>query len=120
MARMSKLDRMNLAESALADVDASDLKDIWQQAADAAEKFEESRQEAEQALGEAGSYHEERDWESRNDSLDSAQTAVESMREALEEFDNVAEFVVVPDGRREQFDTLVGEIQEHLDNLIEM
>jgi len=121
MPRLSKLDRMSEAESALADIDISDLRDEWQEAASAAEDFDEARQEAEQGFGEAGAYHEERDWDARDGSLETAQESVERMKDALDRLTEKVDTGVVrmaPE-RLAAVSKCVSDAQDHLDNLIE-
>jgi hypothetical protein len=114
--KLSKLDRMG--ESALSDEGLEDAKDAVQEVLTALETFEEHRATAIGSFGEATSFHEERDWESRDSSLDEAQTAIEEMSGALDEIEGQSEWVSLPDGRLESLRKLIEEVREHLESLI--
>lgn len=113
-----KLDRMGICESALSDEGLEDAKEAVQNVVEHLESFEESRTAAIDGFTEAQSYHEERDWESRDSSLDEAQTAVEEMSSALDEIEGQSEWVTLPDGRMEALRKMVAEAQEHLGYLL--
>jgi hypothetical protein len=116
--KLSKLDRMGVSESALSDEGLEDAKDAVQEVLTALETFEEHRAAAIEAFGEANGYHEERDWESRDSSLEEAQTAIEEMSSQLDEIEGQSEWVSLPDGRLETLRKLIEEVREHLENLI--
>jgi hypothetical protein len=118
MAKLSKLDRMGVAESTLSDEGLEDAKDAIQGVLEHLENFEEQRTAAIDGFTEAQGYHEERDWESRDSSLDEAQTAVEEMSSALDEIESQSEWVTLPDGRLETLRKMVADVQEHLEALI--
>jgi hypothetical protein len=118
MAKLSKLDRMGVAESTLSDEGLEDAKDAVQGVLEHLENFEEQRTAAIDGFTEAQGYHEERDWESRDSSLDEAQTAVEEMSSALDEIEGQSEWVSLPDGRLEALRKVIEEVREHLENLI--
>jgi hypothetical protein len=118
MAKLSKLDRMGVAESTLSDEGLEDAKDAVQGVLEHLENFEEQRTAAIDGFTEAQGYHEERDWESRDSSLDEAQTAVEEMSSALDEIESQSEWVTLPDGRLETLRKMVADVQEHLEALI--
>ena len=113
-----KLDRMGIAESALSDEGLEDAKEAIQEVADKLDTFEEYRTAAIDAFTEAQGYHEEREWESRDSSLDEAQTAVEEMDAALNEIEGQSEWVTLPEGRMETLRKTISEVQDHLGNLI--
>ena len=117
MAKMGKLDRMGVAESKLSEAGAEDIKEIVEEISNALETFEEQRAAAEEAFAEAVNYHDERDWESRDSSLEEAATAVEEMSEALETIDASA-YVNVPEERLEEWRDTISEVREHLGLLI--
>lgn len=118
MAKLSKLDRIGVCESALSEEGLEDAKDAIQTVFDNLDTFEEHRAGAIEAFGEAQNYHEERDWESRDSSLDEAQNAVEEMSSALDEIEGQSEWISLPDGRMETLRKTIGEVQEHLGSLI--
>ena len=118
MAKLGKLDRMGVAESALSDEGLEDAKEAIQDVLQYLENFEEHREAAISGFTEAQSYHEERDWESRDNSLDEAQGAVEEMSSALDEIEGQSEWVSLPEGRMETLRKTIGEVQEHLGSLI--
>lgn len=113
-----KLDRMGIAESVLSDEGLEDAKEAIQGVLEHLENFEEQRTAAIDGFTEAQGYHEERDWESRDSSLDEAQTAVEEMSSALDEIESQSEWVSLPEGRLETLRKMVEEVQGHLGELI--
>lgn len=118
MAKMGKLDRMGVAESALSEEGLEDAKDVIQDVLTALESFEEQRETAIGAFTEAQSYHDEREWDSRNDSLEEAANAVEEMSAALDEIEGQSEWVTLPEDRMETLRKVISEVQEHLDALV--
>lgn len=116
--KLSKLDRMGVSESTLSDEGLEDAKEAVQGVLEYLEAFEEQRTAAIDGFTEAQGYHEERDWESRDSSLDEAQTAVEEMSSALDEIEGQSEWVTLPDGRLETLRKMVADVQEHLGHLI--
>jgi len=118
MAKLSKIDRMGVSESTLEEESLEDVRDGVAEAMNALEAFEEHRNAAAEAFTEAVSHHEERDWESRDASLDEAQTAIEEMSTALDEIETQSEFITLPDGRMETVRKLIEDVREHLENLI--
>jgi len=118
MAKLSKLDRMGVSESALSDEGLEDAKDAIQEVMSNLETFEDNRAQAIESFGEAVNYHEEHDWESRDSSLDEAQTAIEEMSGALDEIEGQSEWVSLPDGRLEALRKVIEEVREHLESLI--
>jgi predicted nucleic acid-binding Zn-ribbon protein len=119
MARtLNKLDRMGLSESALGEETLEEVKDNVAEAMAALESFEEQREAASDSFGEAQGYHEERDWESRDSSLDEAAGAIDEMSSALDEIESHSDVVKLPDGQMETLRKMVSEIQEHLGHLL--
>jgi hypothetical protein len=112
--KMNKLDRMAVAGEALADEGLEDAKEAIQDVLQHLETFEENREQAIGSFGEATSYHEERDWESRDSSLDEAENAITEMTSALDEIEMQSEWVSLPEGRLEKLRKTVTEVEEHL------
>lgn len=116
--KLSKLDRIGVSESALSDEGLEDAKDVIQDVMQALETFEENRATAIESFGEAANYHEERDWESRDSSLDDAAEAIEEMSSQLDEIEMQSEWVSLPDGRLEALRKAIEDVREHLGVLI--
>jgi len=114
----NKLDRMGIAESALSDEGLEDAKEAIQDVQGHLENFEDQREAAINAFTEAAGYHEERDWESRDSSIDEAQTAVDEMNSALDEIEAQSEWVSLPEGRMETLRKTLTEVEEHLGFLL--
>src|SRR3954463_10213447 len=91
MPRMSKLDRMYAAEEALGDAESLDAQSAMADLTQAWEAAGEARQEAAEAFAEAGGYHEDREWESRDGALDSAANALERLGEAVDTLEQDAQ-----------------------------
>ena len=118
MAKLNKLDRMGVSESALSDEGLEDVKDVIQDVMQALETFEENRASAIEQFGEAASYHEERDWESRDSSLEEANNAVEEMTSQLDEIEQQSEWISLPEGRLEMLRKTIEEVRGHLEELV--
>jgi hypothetical protein len=116
--KLGKLDRMTACEELLSDEGLEDAKEAVQGVLEHLESFEEQRTAAIDGFTEAQGYHDERDWESRDSSLDEAQTAVEEMSSALDEIEAQSEWVTLPEGRLEKLREMVEEAREHLGSLI--
>jgi hypothetical protein len=117
---MIKLDRMSVSESILAEVTASDIMDAFNEIVQAMQDFEETREAAEQHFGEAAQYHEERDWDARNDSLNEAQSAIGSMGEALDLIEANTDWHHIPEDRMAAMRKAVDDVENHLGYLVEM
>lgn len=87
MAKTSKLDNMSFAENALGELDLNEIQESLANLASAAEEAEQARNDAESAFSEAVAAHEERDWETRDSSLEEAGGALERLREQLDILD---------------------------------
>ena len=118
MAKMSKLDRMSITEGALGEDSLEDIKEAVTDAMTTLEKFEDNRTSAAESFAEAQNYHEERDWESRDSSLEEADGALTEMSEALDEIETVFDVITLPEGRMETMRKMVSEAQDHLANLL--
>jgi DNA repair ATPase RecN len=119
MAKMSKIDRMNDAESIAGEDSLSDIPNRLQEVLTAVEEFEERRATVESSLNDAASYHEDREWDARNDSLDEANTAVEEMGDLLGTIEENAEILGIDDERMEGLNQMVEKLRSHLSELIE-
>jgi hypothetical protein len=117
--KMSKADRMSTSESLLADASIEDIRDVFQAIEVALTEFEDARSEAEEALAEALSYHEERDWESRNSSLEGAQERVEQMRDQINTLDEYTEWHQIPEDRMALMLDAVGQVESNLGFLMD-
>jgi DNA repair ATPase RecN len=111
--KMGKLDRMGVIESTI-----SDAEDLSETAQSAIETFDEQRDACNDAVAEAQGYHEERDWESRDSSLEEAMNALDEMSSALDEIESQSEYVTVPEERMEELRKMVGEVREHLEAIL--
>ena len=118
MAKLGKLDRMGVSESTLSDEGLEDAKDVLQDVMQALETYEENRATAIEAFQEAAGYHEERDWEARDSSLEDANSAVEEMSSQLDEIEMQSEWISLPDGRLEKLRKDIEEVREHLGHLV--
>ncbi len=116
--RLSKLDRMGVAGEALSDEGLEDTKDAISDVLGHLEEFEDSRAQAIQSFEEAANYHEDRDWDSRDSSLEEAADAVEAMSTALDEIEVHTDVLTLPEGRMETLRKQVEEVQGHLGELI--
>jgi hypothetical protein len=112
--KMGKADRMSVCESTLSDEGLEDAKEAVQDVLQHLETFEEQRTAAIDAFTEAQGYHDEREWDERNNALDEAQTALEEMTSALDEIEAQSEWVALPDGRLTTLRKMVADTEEHL------
>jgi hypothetical protein len=117
--KMSKADRMSTSESMLGDIDITDIVEIYNDIATHISDFEDARQEAQNAFAEALGYHEEREWDSRNDSLSNAEECVERMREALDNIDDDSNYITFPEDRLPLMQTTLETIEQNVGMLVE-
>jgi hypothetical protein len=117
---MSKADRMSTSESELGEIDITDIVDIYNDIATHISDFEDARQEAQNAFSEALGYHEEREWDSRNDSLSNAEECVERMREALDSIvDEDHAYIKFPEDRLPLMQQTLATIEDNIGILVE-
>jgi rubrerythrin len=87
MAKMNKYATMDEALARLDDTTLADIRDKIGPLYDMAQEADEAREEALNSVGEAMSYHEERQWDDRNDALE---TAIERMNDFLDKYETLA------------------------------
>jgi len=115
--KMSKAERISVSESDLADVSIEDIISPYEELLNALTEFNDARGEAEEALSNALGYHEEREWESRNDSLNEAVEALDRMKEA---FDNIdGDWHRIDDDRMTTLRLVMDRVEENLGVLVE-
>lgn len=93
--KLNKLDRMAAVESIIGDVD---LEDLVTQLGDLLARAETAKEAAEtvaEAAAEAQGYHEERDWESRDDALTTMYDSLTEFGEAIDELDSFGDVMMV-------------------------
>lgn len=119
MARLSKLDRMSFIEQEVAEIDIETVRDQLTEMSEAAEKALEAKGMVEEAAAEAQGYHEEREWESRDDSLSTISDQLSELGEALDVLESFTPDLIaqlrdqLDDARKHQ-----GEAQEQIDHLV--
>ena len=94
--KLNKLDRMGVSEAALTEESLEEVIDGVREGLTALETFEEQREACGEAMNEAASHHEERDWESRDSSLDEAMGAIEEMSSALDDIEVHTDVISLP------------------------
>jgi ferritin-like metal-binding protein YciE len=113
----SKATMMQDGESILNEDTAEDIKDEIAGAAQAIENFEEARSEAADGFAEAFGYHEEREWESRDGTLEGINDNIERMSNALDELDGFG-VVVIDEHRYDGWRVMIEKAQAALDGLL--
>jgi hypothetical protein len=116
---MSKADRISTSESLLSEASIEDIKDVFQAIEQALTEFEDARSEAQEAFAEALSYHEEREWEYRDDSLNTAQEAIERMRDSIGTLDDYDEWHAIPEDRIAIMRDHMAQVETNLGFLVE-
>jgi uncharacterized phage infection (PIP) family protein YhgE len=117
--RLSKLDRISESQDVLENVDFGTIAGELQTISEAAERITESLNEAAEAFAEAQGFHEEREWDARNDALANANEAVETLSTSLDELEEGLGSLSTVEEFIEPLRGAVGKARGHLDNLIE-
>lgn len=120
MARMSKLDRMAAIESGMNDHTLDDFKEYVDTLQAMVEQAQEAIEETANAAAEAVGYHEEREWESRNDSMETVNDALTNLRDeyipsAIDALGSLSDL----DDRLSTILLTVNEAIDHADHVIE-
>lgn len=117
----SKLDRMSEIQTAMEEADLSDVQSRLEEFASAAQNAVEAMEAVAQAAATAAEAHEEREWESRNDSLSEIPDQLEVLTEALDGLEELdSGFLSDMSATVSQVRAAVVTASAHADHLVEV